>query len=159
MRVSLHLSHGRDALEQDLDTWGREGPTIGPLSYVHTTYGSDVKLRGAREVMEKHFPDAQIHFHDGYGEHAIQLDGDCLPHGGTLYGDWSICGAEPLRARGTPCVTPVCDKCGSDDLVKDAAAVWDRETQAWSLASTYDATTCQVCLRQGDDMEKWVPAA
>ena len=56
-------------------------------------------------------------------------------------------------------MTPVCDKCGSDDLVKDAAAVWDRETQAWSLASTYDATTCQVCLRQGDDMEKWVPAA
>jgi hypothetical protein len=32
MSVYLHLFHGRNALEQDLDTWGREGPTIGPLS-------------------------------------------------------------------------------------------------------------------------------
>lgn len=156
MSVYLYLFHGRDRPDQDMDAWGREGPAIGPLAYVHTTYGGDVKLRGARDVMERFFPNTEIHFHDGYGEHAIQLDGDCLPHGGTLYGDWSVCGAEALRPRGTPQVTPVCDVCGSDDLVKDAAAVWDHEAQGWSLSSTYDSTTCQSCLREGDDMEKWV---
>ena len=58
MSVYLHLFHGRDALEQDLDTWGREGPTIGPLSYVHTTYGSDVKLRGAPHLpLTQPFPE------------------------------------------------------------------------------------------------------
>ena len=70
-----------------------------------------------------------------------------------------MCGAEALRPHGTAHVTPVCDICGSDDLVKDAAAVWDREAQAWSLASTYDSTSCQSCLREGDDVEQWIPAA
>ena len=53
MSVYLYLFHGRDRFDQDMDAWGRECPAIGPLSYVHTTYGGDVKLRGAREVMEE----------------------------------------------------------------------------------------------------------
>lgn len=158
MSVYLYLFHGRATAAQDMDTWGSEGPTIGPLTYVHTTYATEVKIRGTREVLEKYFPDAEIHFHDGYGDHAIQLDGDCLPYAGKVYGDWSVCTADALRPHGSPDRKPVCDICGSDDIVKDAAAVWDREAQDWSLSSTYDSTTCQVCLREGDDMERWVDA-
>lgn len=39
MSVYLYLFHGRDRFDQDMDAWGRECPAIGPLSYVHTTYG------------------------------------------------------------------------------------------------------------------------
>ena len=49
-RLIIYLFHGRASIDQDMTDWGAEGPKIGPLSYVHTTYGSDVKLRGAREV-------------------------------------------------------------------------------------------------------------
>lgn len=159
MSVYLYLFHGRDSLGQDMDNWGSEGATIGPLSYVHTTYGSEVKIRGARAVLEKFFPKADIHFRDDHGEHAIQLAGDCLPHDGKLYGDWSVCGADALRAPVASPVTPVCDVCGSADLVKDAAATWDRDRQEWSLLSTYDSTTCQRCEREGDDIANWVPNA
>lgn len=157
MSVYLYLFHGRASIGQDMDDWGSKGATIGPLNYVHTTYGSEVKIRGARAVLEKFFPSAEIHFHDGYGEHAIQLVGDCLPHNGKFYGDWSVCGADALRAPVTSHVTPVCDVCGSADLFKDAAATWDRDRQEWSLLSTYDSTTCQRCEREGDDIARWVP--
>lgn len=40
-------------------------------------------------------------------------------------------------------------------MTKDAVAVWDVETQAWVLLSTYDSTTCQQCERESDDMLDW----
>lgn len=58
MSVYLYLFHGRASIDQDMTDWGAEGPKIGPLSYVHTTYGSDVKIRGSREVLERFFPKA-----------------------------------------------------------------------------------------------------
>lgn len=157
MSVYLYFFHGRDSVGQDMDDWGSEGATIGPLSYVHTTYGAEVKVRGAKAVLERFFPNAEIHLHDGQGEHAIQLAGDCLPHDGTFYGDWSVCGADALRAPVKSPVTPVCDVCGSADLVKDAAATWHRDRQEWSLLSTYDSATCQRCEREGDNIARWVP--
>lgn len=155
MSVYLHLFHGRDRVDEDMNSWGLDGPTIGPLAYVHTTYGGDIKLRGSREVLERFFPEAEIHFHDNSGDHAIQLDGDCLPYAGKVYGDWWVCGADALRAAPDKSLTPVCDVCGSDDLVKDAAATWDNEAQAWVLLSTYDSTTCQSCEREGDTIILW----
>lgn len=108
MSVYLYLFHGRDSIDQDMTDWGAKGPMIGPLSYVHTTYGSDVKIRGSREVLEKFFPKAAIHFHAGFGEHAIQLESDCLPHEGRLYGDWTVCTAEYLQPRTTTPAIPTC---------------------------------------------------
>ena len=96
MSVYLYLFHGRATPDEDVEDWGCEGPAIGPLDYVHTTYGSEVKIRGAKAVLEKFFPNSEIHFHDGYGEHAIQLAGDCLPYDGKFYGDWSICTGDRL---------------------------------------------------------------
>ena len=159
MSLYLYLFHGRATPDQDMSDWGAAGPTIGPRSYVHTTYGSEVKIRGSKAVLEKFFPQAEIHFHDGLGEHAIQLAGDCLPHDGKFYGDWSVCTADAMEPVNRNPVTPICDVCGSADLVKDAAAVWDRDRQEWSLLSTYDSTTCQRCEREGDTIERWVPNA
>lgn len=39
----------------------------------------------------------------------------------------------------------VCPRCGSPDVVVDAAARWDFDAQAWTLSSTYDERTCQTC--------------
>jgi hypothetical protein len=40
----LELFHGRETPDQQLDDWGKPGPVIGPLEYVHITYGSDIKF-------------------------------------------------------------------------------------------------------------------
>lgn len=42
--VYLELFHGRRSLDQDMDDWGLEGPILGPFDWVHTTYGSEIKL-------------------------------------------------------------------------------------------------------------------
>ena len=53
MSVYLYLFHGRATPDEDVESWGCEGPAIGPLDYVHTTYGSEVKIRGAEAILEK----------------------------------------------------------------------------------------------------------
>lgn len=40
---------------------------------------------------------------------------------------------------------PVCDKCGSDDVVKDAWGTWNRETQMWELKDVFDYAFCLSC--------------
>lgn len=36
----------------------------------------------------------------------------------------------------------VCPDCGSDDVSRDAYAVWNIETQKWELEGMYDAMQC-----------------
>lgn len=38
----LHLFHGRDSPTQQMDNWGYDGPTIGPFTYFHVIYLSDI---------------------------------------------------------------------------------------------------------------------
>ena len=40
---------------------------------------------------------------------------------------------------------PVCSKCGSSDVVMDAWASWNTETQSWQLKQVFDHTFCPVC--------------
>src|SRR6266540_2029269 len=40
----LALFHGRKTPDEDMEDWGFDGPMIGPLSYVHTTYRSHLWL-------------------------------------------------------------------------------------------------------------------
>lgn len=40
---------------------------------------------------------------------------------------------------------PVCAKCGSEDVVLDATAVWCQPTQQWVLLSLCDNATCEDC--------------
>lgn len=48
-------------------------------------------------------------------------------------------------AAGSEPIYVVCPRCGSPDVVCDATATWDFETQDWTLNSTFDERTCQTC--------------
>jgi hypothetical protein len=39
----------------------------------------------------------------------------------------------------------VCSICGSENVLRDAWASWDLESQKWELASTFQAGFCQDC--------------
>jgi hypothetical protein len=45
MPVYVELFHGRDSVNSELADWGSQGPILGPLKYVYTTYATDVKLK------------------------------------------------------------------------------------------------------------------
>ena len=42
-------------------------------------------------------------------------------------------------------ITIVCNRCGSDDVMRDAYAVWSIEDQEWVTHSTYDHAYCYNC--------------
>ena len=42
-------------------------------------------------------------------------------------------------------VTLSCPHCGSDDLIRDAAARWNPESAEWQLCSIFDCITCDGC--------------
>jgi hypothetical protein len=80
--VYLHLFHGRPTPETELDGWGFNGPTIGPLDYVHVTYMSDVKYGFQDGHDAKKFGLKQ--------EGSLKFVGDLVEHDGAYYGDFSI---------------------------------------------------------------------
>jgi hypothetical protein len=50
---------------------------------------------------------------------------------------------------------PVCPKCGSDNVVADAAARWDVKSQAWIVANSFDkGHNCNDCGAEDIDF-KW----
>ncbi len=42
-------------------------------------------------------------------------------------------------------VTYVCAACGSEDVMKDAWAVWDKDDQLWDIGSIQDHAYCNAC--------------
>lgn len=44
----------------------------------------------------------------------------------------------------------VCPKCGSEDIVTEAVARWNIETQEWELSSMYDFIVCCACDGESD---------
>jgi hypothetical protein len=44
-----------------------------------------------------------------------------------------------------PKIKIVCSHCGSDDVRRDADAVWSNEAQEWELCAVYDQGTCEQC--------------
>lgn len=114
--VYLRLFHGRDSVDQDMEDWGEEGPTIGPFRYVQITYMCDVKFAMEREAFKAAFPEVyqdwqargvsngngfQVPGDDRYWiDHHLTPEGDCLPYQGKFYGDFSIiAGDTGYRAR------------------------------------------------------------
>jgi hypothetical protein len=53
--------------------------------------------------------------------------------------------------------TPVCSRCGSDHVVRDACARWDRPTRQWVLLDVHDCAFCESCETDGDDLIRFVP--
>jgi hypothetical protein len=66
---------------------------------------------------------------------------------------------EDPEPRPPSAMRPVCPKCGSGDICRDASASWNIALQIWELAGTYDCQTCGDCGAEGDDFVRWVPAA
>ncbi|MEK7468793.1 MAG: hypothetical protein AAB074_15565 [Planctomycetota bacterium] len=82
MPVYLELFHGTETTDRsELNDWGEQGPILGPLSYVHTTYAGDLKccpLDGEGQPDECASAD-------------LQVTCECLLYyDGMYYGDWSV---------------------------------------------------------------------
>lgn len=103
----LHLFHGRENPAANLDERGTDGPIIGPLSYVHTTYMCDVKFAASLDVMERFFPDVVadwrakgITLAQGRDcEWQFDILDDLIHHDGVFYGDWSVFTVAPSDHR------------------------------------------------------------
>jgi hypothetical protein len=62
-----------------------------------------------------------------------------------------------LGAAAKPGVVPVCKRCGSGDLLRDASAQWDSANQRWEISGVYDSTTCESCSAESNDLCAWLP--
>jgi hypothetical protein len=93
----LGLFHGRDMPDADMDGWGFDGPLIGPLEYVHTTYASELKLRfldGRRAAL--YFPDTGFVTDLATGQRSpcpeavLRIAEDLLVFDSRYFGDWTV---------------------------------------------------------------------
>lgn len=102
-KLYLRFFHGRNAVDEQLDDWGFEGPTIGPLSFVHVTYMCDIKFSASPEVMDRFFPDVMAEWRaKGYSnpvgpicDWQLSITNDLIEYDGKYYGDWSVFVADP----------------------------------------------------------------
>ena len=67
----LMLWHGRSTPEEELTTWGENGPVFGPFPFFHMTYN------------------CEIMFSDEEG-HRLTVVQDLVYYDGMYYGDWSF---------------------------------------------------------------------
>jgi hypothetical protein len=44
-----------------------------------------------------------------------------------------------------PKQAPYCNECGSTDVLADAYATWNIETQEWEILNIFDNYVCNVC--------------
>ena len=82
----LGLYHGfkNEKERQVADDWGANGPMIGPLRYVHTTYACHIKFEFVDEADMKKY---------GFTEHKDSLGIDkhaCVVFKSMQYGDWTV---------------------------------------------------------------------
>ncbi len=50
---------------------------------------------------------------------------------------------------------PICSECGNDDILNDAYAEWDMDTQSWIIQQVFDkGAICQDC--EGETSLEWV---
>lgn len=83
----LGLFHGRDRKDEDPDDWGFDGPVIGPLEFVHTTYANHIKvcLVGRQQA-----------------EMDLELVEGMIEFEGKYYGDWTVYFYEQRRQACVP---------------------------------------------------------
>lgn len=76
----------------ELGDCGFDGPVIGPVYNVQTTYGAEIKMEAEPGFSISHFfpPDHEPRLR-GETMHILFIDGDgYIEHDGCCYGDWSI---------------------------------------------------------------------
>lgn len=80
-KLYLEMAHGRDDPDQQLEDWGFNGPTLGPLDWFHSTYNSTLNIK---------FEGTEATGPIGFTGHPIQFKEDMLFYKGKYYGDWSL---------------------------------------------------------------------
>jgi len=84
-KLFLHLWHGRDSVNQDMDDWGFDGPEIGPLIKVGASYMSGLVLEFEdAETRERFFPRV-----DADPMAWLEGEEDCIEYEGKFYGEWT----------------------------------------------------------------------
>ena len=81
----LMLWHGRETVDEELDSWGTNGPVFGPFPFFHMTY------------------DCEITFSEEDG-HILKVIDELVYYDGVYYGDWSFFDEldDELRQRLSP---------------------------------------------------------
>lgn len=51
----------------------------------------------------------------------------------------------------------ICARCGGDNVMRDAWAVWDATAQEWSLGAVFDYGYCDDCERETTIEERSIP--
>jgi len=80
----LGLYHGRKTIDEQLEDWGNNGPVIGPLEYVHTTYATHIKLKF------KHAEDARKYGFNPDAMIDLDIQEDMVFYQDCWYGDWTV---------------------------------------------------------------------
>ncbi|WP_298673153.1 hypothetical protein [uncultured Sphingomonas sp.] len=62
---------------------------------------------------------------------------------------WVACVPTP------PSPIPVCRRCGSDRIVRDAGVRWDARSGQWVLVDLDDCAFCEACEEEGDLLVRW----
>lgn len=98
----LGLFHGRHDPNDQMTDWGFNGPLIGPLSFVHTTYTNNIKLGFESNADAKRYFPTQI-------EHVLTVSDDMVLFNSKFYGDWTVfyvgeddCALPPDTFRNAP---------------------------------------------------------
>lgn len=65
-KMYLRLFHGRNAVGEDMDGWGFEGPTFGPLDSFHATYITTFTIYRDTEEAELMVAQDLFKFEDKY---------------------------------------------------------------------------------------------
>lgn len=82
----LGLFHGFKTPEERADAgdWGADGPMIGPLEYVHTTYATHVHIKFVNAV-------DSIKYGFQHDDPTLDIDSeDCVVFEDMQYGDWTV---------------------------------------------------------------------
>lgn len=82
----LALFHGRLQPNEPMDDWGFDGPLIGPLKWVHTTYSLHVRVMFTNQVDEKLYFQEPAH----PDANDIIVADDLILYAGKYYGDWTV---------------------------------------------------------------------
>ena len=83
MCMYLHLFHGRTSPDERLSDWGSDGPWIGPLCAVRTTYTHTLKLKFCN-------PRDAARFGLSVEQPWLHVREQMLLHAGVYYGEWVI---------------------------------------------------------------------
>ena len=87
MSMYLQLLHGRNRPDELLNDWGFDGPCLGPIDWVHFTYGDISNIGVGGEAIECFFGESN----------PIQQGLFC--YNGCYYGDWEFAPLDTAELR------------------------------------------------------------